>query len=752
MSKQDQAPSVKNDSNKTLINSKNSKDQKREKYLNISMNPSITKLEFTMILLQDVGLTSIYQITCILLGANKINNGNTVRENVHHGIIIFCLLWIPGVIMILHELYYDSILTRSSTIGMRILAITMGMIFYPTLPVFLYLSFLYKPKEMEYIQRLRIVQNFNLHLHSSMHLILLIVLLLQDQLSEDTACLVDSLGRSACLAVPVLLNIVLTVIMQVTSSLNLQTESKRAISAVINCSLYTTPTIIFRIFSFALIITYIDMWAVIPICSIIFLHILLQGYNSNYMKDNSETQNQEAEDVDGMHNYQHNYALIWSGSEWTCEPNNFEKLDADTIYESEMKNISPILLGIQSSIIYVHRYHDDISWSLLCCYFGNGLILINLSVIYVLVNYVETFNYTSNILSNELFNFLFILLCLYAILSPLLLLITKYSFISLRKSILSLFMLCIVLMFPYFCWIIMKTTLIVNTVYFFTINSNQNTSIVTSHTVFPGENMMFNEKYGISEIYFDINCTEKELNAKLLFVNRSSPACKIVIENTEGFIFSVEYQNLYRSSSPLFSNRIKLKGFIALRQNVLKIGTMYVNDKVPDINNVKAYFTCSSDSSIELIEDIKDVKNITCSNKKFMTRSGLIFENRCVEIDGLHFKKQVPCKTLLDPKFYLNGESLNQFSIISENGKSNFVCCINSTHSLKKFGHCESQTFNDWKFQIPDYKLDECNDYQEQNMISYILHDNCLLSIFYKVYCEEKENPIKKPCKTVYCY
>ena len=307
-------------------------------------------------------------------------------------------------------------------------------------------------------------------------------------------------------------------------------------------------------------------------------------------------------------------------------------------------------------------------------------------------------------------------------------------------------------MFPYFCWIIMKTTLIVNTVYFFTINSNQNTSIVTSHTVFPGENMMFNEKYGISEIYFDINCTEKELNAKLLFVNRSSPACKIVIENTEGFIFSVEYQNLYRSSSPLFSNRIKLKGFIALRQNVLKIGTMYVNDKVPDINNVKAYFTCSSDSSIELIEDIKDVKNITCSNKKFMTRSGLIFENRCVEIDGLHFKKHVPCKTLLDPKFYLNGESLNQFSIISENGKSNFVCCINSTHSLKKFGHCESQTFNDWKFQIPDYKLDECNDYQEQNMISYILHDNCLLSIFYKVYCEEKENPIKKPCKTVYCY
>ena len=247
----------------------------------------LSKTEFVRILLQDVALTTFYLITCILVAVNILMKYESpVKENIlMHGVLMLSFHWIPGLILIPHELYYSSILMKSRSSFQKVIIVSIGFILFPILPILLFLYFLYHSKGVKYLHRLQMIQTFNLFLHSSFHLILLSVLLLQDQLSEDKACLVDKLGRYACLTYPVLVNIILSVIIVMISSIKLQIGSKGLLSSLPIYLPYITAAMMFRILSYTMMINYIDKWACIPIFFLVFIHILLQGYNSNYMKE-----------------------------------------------------------------------------------------------------------------------------------------------------------------------------------------------------------------------------------------------------------------------------------------------------------------------------------------------------------------------------------------------------------------------------------------------------------------------------------
>ena len=718
---------------------------------------SLTKLEFVRILLQDVTLTFFYLVTCFLVAANiLIKAESPTNENIlMHGVLMLSFHWIPGVILIPHELYYSHIVMKFRSNFQKVIILSIGFILFPVLPIFIFLYILYNSKEVKYLYRLQTMQTYNLLLQSSFHLILLIVLLLQNQLPEDNTCLVDKLGRYACLTYPVLVNIILSVTIIMISSIKLQKRSEGILSSPFIYLPYITAAMMFRLLSYALIINYIDKWACIPITFFIFIHILLQGYNSNYMKDYSEKSNhqEEGDDIDGLHNY----ALIWNGTEWSCELLNSRSQEKSTALKSETHNISSVLLGVQSAILVIHRVKDDFLWSILSCYLGNGLILSCLFVIYYLVNYVDTFLYASNILNNEYFNFIICILTMSGFISPLLLFVFKSINRNFIKVLLSIFLLLIVILLPCICLIILKKITFINAVYFFTITSNSTMSNVATYSVPLHDNIRLKNTYRLQEIYFDIECTEKEIYEKdILFINKSNPNCVTLVKIKNKTKIIIDEHNTFRTSSP-FHNKLFPRDFLKLRSEVQELGTLYGSTILPAIHDINKYLTCSEKTVIELMPTTFKTVNIrntsiNCTVFKFMTSSGLIYENQCVKIDQLQYKTQVSCQNLsAETSFHLNGNELSISNMFERNGKMHSRCCINATHSIEKYGLCEATFYDDMNQENKFYRIGKCDKFDRQELISFGHDGNCVVSTFYEADCMNSNIPLKNSCRTVVC-
>ena len=727
--------------------------QDRIKNADITSNTKVSSSKLSCIILLNIVLTVIYTITCISVGVSKI----TIADAKSLGILIICLLWIPGIILILHEHYYESILVRSASKFGKILSVIIGVIINPFLPALLFLSYLYKPVDLEYFHRLKIMQSFNLFLHTSMHLILLIVLQLQDQLSKDTACLADDLGRSACLTAPVIVNIILCVIILISSSMKLQTGIRPKMSTLINCLPYTLTIMMFRITSYALIINYIDIWAVIPITCIIFLHILFQGFDNNYLKDKHKSISNDDDNVDGHHDYTHDYSLIWNGSEWSCKPLNGIKEEEHYNDENYLHNISSLLLGIQSSVLYIQRNQEQMSWILLCCCFGNGVLVLVILVIYVLVNYIEDFNYVPNNLDNELFNYLIFLLVLYGIFSPLLIYIKRFSS-NCRTVLAVLVVLLIIIVLPFLGLSIFKNSFDKSKINFYTIDPSNSASIVKIHPVVLSNYQKLQEKYETSEIYFDLSCQDKDLlQRSLFFINDSNKACNDIFQGHKGTNVFVKELNLFRSSSPN-RNILPLEDFKELRMTVRRLEIMYVSEKEPDIHQIKNYLKCTDKNVMDILlgnseTAIFDLISSNCTAKKFMTSTGKIVENQCVSLNEKLYSAQVHCHSFSsDTVFMLSNHTLQRSLLTDANSEPNFSCCINSTHSFMHLGMCHKSSFSSFNGQRFLYRNGTCNNFFQQELASFRLVGNCLQTIIHLADCNNVEIPIRNTCRTVHCY
>ena len=112
---------------------------------------SLSKLEFIRILLQDVAFTFFYLVTCFLVAANilKKDKSSTNENILMHGVLMLSFHWIPGVILIPHELYYSHILMKFTSKFQKVIIVSISFILFPVLPIFIFLYILYNSKEVK---------------------------------------------------------------------------------------------------------------------------------------------------------------------------------------------------------------------------------------------------------------------------------------------------------------------------------------------------------------------------------------------------------------------------------------------------------------------------------------------------------------------------------------------------------------------------------------------------------------------------
>ena len=119
----------------------------------------LTKQRYLWILLKDIMLSSIFILSCILIGINMIVKKET---HLHYGVLVLFVTWFPAVLLIPHELYHSSILIPAKNTTTKILASAIGLVLFPIIPLAMYLHLLYGSKAFGYFSRLEYFHNLKL--------------------------------------------------------------------------------------------------------------------------------------------------------------------------------------------------------------------------------------------------------------------------------------------------------------------------------------------------------------------------------------------------------------------------------------------------------------------------------------------------------------------------------------------------------------------------------------------------------------
>ena len=186
-------------------------------------------------------------------------------------------------------------------------------------------------------RRLTIVNSIRTIIYSCSNNIALVFLLLRGVITLDNrTCLVDDLGRSACIIYPVVLIIVIGILVTVIH-----------VHKIYGLDTFSMPitliVIIYRTIAFSLIISYLDFWSIIPIVIIFLSGMMITIKSKNYNK------NTERDEIDGV------TGLVWDGDEWVGLQTSIDSNLTKTVLKDKLGNeekMSPVI----STIIYVFCY------------------------------------------------------------------------------------------------------------------------------------------------------------------------------------------------------------------------------------------------------------------------------------------------------------------------------------------------------------------------------------------------------------
>ena len=453
--------------------------------------------------------------------------------------------------------------------------------------------------------------------------------------------------------------------------------------------------------------------------------MILHGYTSTYLDEKKDT-----DDVDGG---SHAYTLIWNGSEWSS------KLIDSSINKSEPKlkiqkqPISPVLQGIQSSILFIPRNNDGLFWGILCCFIGNSMLLAVIISIYVLVNFEDSFRYKPNILNNNVFCSFTITLILNAILSPICLILLKKNCLSrLFKNISSFLALIMIAILPVVSWTFLNKSVLDANIQFFTIQTFHNGSLISTTDPVRCEQCDFQDKYLNSDIYWDITCQQEPTPGnKMFFINDSHLACKDVISNKLPYIAVVDDINL-RSRSPSY-NKMMNKDFIELQSDVNRSGALFTSNKELTPDTVDQYISCSDSDKIYITNDSNDRQSPKLLGKT-INGDGVIEEKMSVIIDNIKHYRNIQCKKIPENiNIFNDSKALRANNIEQDDVK---VCCLNSTHSKNTYGSC-SRPFSNLSVEHADYIRERnCNEKQHnQNFVIFFRIGLCIYKFGFIASC-----------------
>ena len=349
---------------------------------------NVSKQTYLKTFLLHVFIYNIFLLFNLIMAMWIIQQSITGDVKIMHSIIYFLLPWMPGLFMIPVQIkkYIDGGLKQI------IFGITVFTLF-PILPTIFFIAVL-----CGQIQNLRLhksldhLNNIKVILHTSYFIMCTIFLLIRGDLSlEYKSCFEDKLGRSACSGFLVIITFLIAMLLLLTAVYEICGDSSELVKNVIST--------IFRTVVTSLIINYLDYWSAIPITIIFTIEYLFIFNNKSKILNQDETDSS---------------AKLWNGTEWiylqqqenNCESNR--KLKGN----NDKDEISTLTITVIQILIPNLFTKNSLSVIVLNC-----INLFVLLVISYLVNLNQNFNYESNILNNQTYNILSLLIFIYGIIS-----------------------------------------------------------------------------------------------------------------------------------------------------------------------------------------------------------------------------------------------------------------------------------------------------------------------------------------------
>ena len=325
-----------------------------------SLKP-LVKLTFLKTLFLDIGISLGDVLTDLAQGINLIfdSNWNIQWTTFHYGLVVIGIVWLPVIPVFIHIMTFRNkhCFGSSGNILSRLIKSMIFVSLFPIMPTLMYMKILLMRKRfssnqeklsfLAYEQRTHELKSLTGAIESPLQFTLLLWLMMRGILSLpwdqplSSSCVQDSLGRVACIpSIPMasmifsLLSILKSVFDLNTSpvassSYHSITKTKLSLHVFFCYFPFYLGNIIFRLTSYAFILTFIDYWSIIPTIIIYILNLAVCGLHfiqhhhdsvqlpmDNLVDHDPGNDNIEPGDEGHVDEVDGPPALIWTGTEW----------------------------------------------------------------------------------------------------------------------------------------------------------------------------------------------------------------------------------------------------------------------------------------------------------------------------------------------------------------------------------------------------------------------------------------------------
>ena len=623
------------------------------------MESNISKERFMNILIIHLIIENIFLFMNLFIGIFLIQQFNTSERGFLYSCIIFLIPWISSGLLVINELYHRTFSDYFNNKIPICIVIVVCLIFSPVISITLNILILSEViTNQNIISKIQFVNNYRVIIHTSLYNLTIVFIILRGiGAASQRTCLIDDLGRSACIIYPIIISVIIGFILN--TIIHLLNSKNR-------CEIFIIVAIgnIFRTLSCGLIITYLDFWSLIPLFWIITGQTVIL-YTS---EKNIETETDSP------------YGIVWSGLEWVTLQNNDTCDIVDKKQTSDSKSVNK-LIPVLDGFIQIFNV-NTLNFKLLL--FGNISLLFVISVIFYLVNFNLTFNYEPTILDNFMFKNVVFVIIVYGVISLIQVCVDK-KFYFLRQIILIFTIILPLLLFGYAKSLNTKENLCL-----FSINESDNT-IVLKYKTFPitydfkhTNNIM---KFSKSDINWNGKAKSIGIN-NLIFCEELSNCLN---SNSKFSINVLDHSKDLRSSSPLptYENIVYSNSEV----NVTQLKNYFINHKFvyvsfakPNLAKLTQIVECSNVNVINTAKNYSDECDQT-----FLSIENKIIQRKCLKIDeDIHFLYK-HCEFIDTDVIGIKNKNitLKHVEMKTKNSFTTDYCCLNSSHTIELFGRCK---------------------------------------------------------------
>ena len=611
----------------------------------------MSHMTFQHILYLDILLPTIYLVLNTILAIHLIYSK---EDGIWYGILMMLIPWLPALFLIPNEIYYNTATFGEQFSSAKLMKITLNSVFFPVWPIYNYMTSFRSLTISNYLSRLDKINSIKQIMHSSLHMVLTIFLIMRGRLlqEDENSCVKDNLGRSVCFKYIVILSLILSTILIIGKVIKEENYSFIKIP-FISC------TLVFRTVSFAFILTYIDWWSVISFLIITLEVIILMQLNK---KENDAI----------------NENMI-------CMKN-----DRDLSSSKKETNKENILGCVKACLNIVMPLNFD--RDILLFIVTNILILINVFVVFCLVKFLKQFNFENNVINNDLFVVIVLCIICYGVFCSLFAIFAVKMWPLCDKYCSLTISVVVLISFPLFV-ILSNFVFSKNEIYFYTIQSNEN---LTEIEEFNFQISSFPEG-DVSKIILNYNDISWNMENE-----NNSQASKLC------FSFDSRHCAHKEFALTIFVDEQHLNKVEKLRYLARQSGNVYISKNRLKISVIKNLLKCSSSTKIYVNNEGENGEDYQCLQFKFLNFDNEIVERTCITLEDNNIvqKLDIKCNVVQNFNefvFFDGNEILNKEYLTFKSGLKNNLCCKNRTHFVEYIGQCSKTAY--YFSQSENFKL-----------------------------------------------